>query len=38
MLGPMAFMAFVGIPAKPQTGIRPWAKKRAEQELREEGI
>lgn len=37
-IAPMLFMFLIGVPAKPQTGIKPWAKKRAELELRQEGI
>jgi len=38
MLASMAAFTLIGYPSKPDTNLSTWAKKRAKQELRDEGL
>jgi hypothetical protein len=38
MLAGMAAFTVIGYPAKPDTDVSTWAKKKAKQELKDEGL
>lgn len=38
MLGSLAVFTFVGYPSKPDTDLSTWARAKAKEELKEEGI